>query len=159
MLLSGETDIAIVSRPLGESVVETKIIFEEDLVLMANKKYSASLKNEGALRLVDMSGDLRLYSEWKSANDKKLKSYKFKPELIASIKSIEGIYQYILSQPCAAVVPLHMVAKDIGKKLVSLYPDANQFKNQLYLCKLKVKRDPDTRIVFEKISQYGKDYI
>ncbi len=135
-LLQGKQDIVFVSSPLKSSLVESKILFQEDMILVASSKLKEACKNQQELPLVDMSENLRLFQKWREQNQKD-----FPVRLKAIIPSIQGILSFIRSHPMAAIVPEHLVRKDLSEgNLLSLFPKEKAYTNQVYACILKQQK-------------------
>jgi len=153
-LLAGKIDIGIVSTPLQLKTFYCKKIFEEKMVFACNAKYfdatiKDNLKNVLSINMVDMSADYRLFNKWIEFNSPKVD---IKSILVAEIKSIVGIINYIKNANAAAIVPRRLIDNEINfRKLVTVMDQYSKYKNVLYLVKLRKRIDADLDIIYNDL--------
>ncbi|MBL6989443.1 MAG: LysR family transcriptional regulator [Bacteriovoracaceae bacterium] len=152
-LLSGEIDVGIVSTPLPERLIDSSCIFTEQMKLVMNKDYYGRYNWTSPLQVVDMDENYRLLTPWLEHNTSIFKQHKhLQKSLVAQIKSIEGIINFVKNNPCAAVVPVHLISDSLqAGSLIDLFPTGTKYINKLYLCHLKNKRDHDSNKLFHTI--------
>jgi|GEM_PF-4303172 DNA-binding transcriptional LysR family regulator len=154
-LLNGDVDLCVVSKPLSDIHIKSKIIFKEGLNLFANAEYINLLKKKAGpvdIDIVDMSNEFRLFNEWYDNNQSNLNSIKFNPRLVATVASIEGILNFVVNRKCAAVLPTHFVNSSKYCKLLKPFlRESENYINKLYLCKLSKKRDIETNLVYKSL--------
>lgn len=148
MLLKGKTDFALTSHPLSSRLVESFLIFKEQMIFVAHP--SLENKKGDSIPLVDMDSRLRLFSEWKEKN--KIETYKIRLKMI--IPSIEGMIHCMKTFPLAAIVPEHLVKKELQKKELIVLNNARRYENHLHLSILRKQSGHDVIDLYEKIKAH-----
>ncbi len=158
LLKSGKVDLALVSTPLSEREVDSFCIHKDQMILVINHRLNPEGLTQGlTLPMADMSEENRLFSTWKERNYDQLKTSDFKVENLAFIEGIEGIINYVLTNPSGAVVPKHLVEDHLTQgKLINMFPDCLNYQNELWCCLLKKRKsDPELMELFDLLKKIG----